>query len=554
MKNYKTKVKSYLKYTLLPILLYGVLGPLEIYAGNTDEFLFILKDFFWFFLTVSFFLWIASSAVLALLPEKIENVLCTAIFIFSILSYVQNLFLNRHIMNWNGSPMNWDSMHSTMIKNLIVWIFLSAILIGVPFVFRKYYKKIYEFITLFIAAVQIVTIIYLFASTVTVSYDSMMLSAKGQLEVAPNNNVIVLILDSCYNTLFEETMDEHPEVVETLKDFTYYDNADCHYNYTFPSIPHMLTGTEFDCDIASQEWKMACWHEDRSENFYNTLRSLNYECDLYSSNIIYAQVGPIENLKDIFDNVTERDIQVNHRVLFVEMAKMSIYKYVPYIFKPTFEVTDHMTQYMAGYTGDKIPYGNGEFYQSLLDEGIVINETLDNKFSVIHLRGAHGPCYTNADGTDSETETSISETSDGLAVIIEEYIRQLKGLGGDIYDNATVIITADHGTDRFSPQPIYFIKPPHTVQDEMQITSAPVSHDDFQATVLTCIGQDSTGYGTSVFDWQDGDQRTREYWYPADFIYNDGRGFYIFRYDSDRYELMEMPLEEAEYRFSRYYP
>lgn len=40
--------------SLLPVMLYGILGPLEIYAGNTDEFVFILKDFFCIFLILSF--------------------------------------------------------------------------------------------------------------------------------------------------------------------------------------------------------------------------------------------------------------------------------------------------------------------------------------------------------------------------------------------------------------------------------------------------------------------------------------------------------------------
>ncbi len=166
-------------------------------------------------------------------------------------------------------------------------------------------------------------------------------------------------------------------------------------------------------------------------------------------------------------------------------------------------------------------------------------------FSVIHLMGLYDLWHTNADGTYSVEETSLSETSEGVAVVMQEYIRQLKALEGDVYDNATIIITADHGIDRNTPQPIYFIKPPYVSQEEMQITSAPISHDDFQATVLTCIGQDTSGYGTSVFDWKEGDQRTREYWFPADRVVDGAKGFYVYTYDTDRYELMGLSAEEG---------
>lgn len=547
MKKYKKKLKISLVFTLLPILLYGILGPLEIYAGNADEFIFILKDFFWVFLGISLLLWFLGSAVLAIFPEKIENVLCVIIFIFSILSYIQNLFLNVQLMNMNGSSMDWSGMQKTMRTNLIIWIILALILIVIPLIFKKQYQKIYMGITGFISAVQLVTVVSLLITTIPIAYRQKTVSAEGQLEVAPNSNVIVLLFDSCYNTQFEETMAMHPEIEESLKDFTYYDNADCHYNFTFPSLAHMMTGVEYDSNMTPEEWKIACWYEERSCNFYNTLHALDYECDLYSYGYIHKSVGPIENIEHIIANVTETIPQIDYRLLYIELEKMTIYKYVPYILKPRFEVYDYVIHDIALWEDNEVLHENGDFYQVLMEEELSVDGSLDNKFSIIHLAGLHEPWITHADGTHSEEITSLSETSEGIAVIIQEYLEQLKNLEGGIYDNATIIITADHGISRNTPQPIYFIKPPHVSQEEMQITSAPISHDDFQATILTCIGQDTTGYGTSVFDWKDGDQRTREYWFPADRVVGGTSGFYVYSYDTDRYELMGLSDEEGVY-------
>lgn len=550
MQNFIKKWKTSLIYMLLPVLLYGILGPLEIYAGNADEFIFILKDFFWLFLSVSLLLWLAGSAVLAFFPEKIRDVLHVVIFIFSILSYVQNLFLNRKLMNVNGSAMDWESMRRTMIINLIVWIVFAGVFAVIPFIWKNRYRKIYLGITAFISAVQLVTVISLLITTIPLGYRLTTVSREGLLETAPGSNVIVLVFDSCYNTQFEETMMAHPEIAETLKDFTYYDNADCHYNFTFPSLVHMLTGVDIDGSIPMEEWKESCWHEERSMNFFNTLHSLDYECDLYSYSYIYNSIGSIENLTDIFDNTIEATPYVNHQLLYVELEKMAIYKYMPYILKPRFEVMDHVIHEIALLelaVGDenRVPHENGEFYQALMEEGLSVDASISNKFSVIHLSGYHFPLNTNADGTYSVEATGLSETSEGVAVVMQEYVRQLKDLEGDVYDNATIIITADHGLNRNTPQPVYFIKPPHASQEEMQITSAPVSHDDFQATVLTCIGQDNTGYGTSVFDWREGGQRRREYWYPAGGVIDGASGYFVYSYDTDRYELMGMSDEEG---------
>lgn len=532
MKNILKKWKISLVYMLLPILLYGILGPLEIYAGNSDEMVFILKDFFIFFLIMSIIIWLMGSFILALLPDKLRNILHVVIFIFSVLSYIQNLFLNTKLMNLNGSAMDWDSMHGTMVSNLVIWLVLIGLFTVIPFVWKNHYQKVYLGIMAFISAVQFVTIISLLIVTVPIRYSGRTPSPEGEFETASGNNIIVLSFDTCYNTQFEETMEMHPEIAETLKDFTYYNNADCHYTYTFPSVAHMLTGVEYNCDISPSEWRDSCWHEERSMNFYNTLHALDYECDLYVFGFMRNEIGPFENLTDIFDNTIETVPVINHRLLYTEMEKMTIYKYVPYILKPRFEVMDYVIYEMAFWDANDIPYENSEFYQILKEDGLSVNESINNKFSYIHLLGLHEPRHTSADGTYSEAETSLSETSEGIAVIMQEYVKQLQNLEGDIYDNATIIITGDHGIDISTAQPIFFIKPPHTSQEEMQITSAPISHDDFQATVLTCIGQNTDGYGTSVFDWKDGDLRTREYWDQAE------GGFSVYTYHTDRYELM----------------
>lgn len=92
---------------LLPVLLYGIIGPLEIYVGNPLEFEFILKDFFLPFLMISGAFWMAASAVLIILPDKLSSILKVFIFTFSIMSYLQNMFLNSKLMNEDGSPMDW---------------------------------------------------------------------------------------------------------------------------------------------------------------------------------------------------------------------------------------------------------------------------------------------------------------------------------------------------------------------------------------------------------------------------------------------------------------
>lgn len=527
---------------LLPVLLYGVIGPLEIYAGNPYEFEFILKDFFPVFLIISIVIWMIASAILIILPEKLSTILKVFIFAFSIMSYLQNMFLNSKLMNEDGSPMDWvdEGMRHTMVANLIVWIFVVAVCFVIPFVLRDKYKKIYLGISSALSAIQIVAIISLVLQAGSIKYDGcqILFSGENRFKMAQEENIIVIVLDSYHNIQFEETMAKNSDVAVALKDFTYFNNADAHYYYTYPSLAHMLTGKEFNYNISEEEWIEDCWQQPSCEALFEAFHDEGYVCDLYYNDLL-RNIGTnnIESLRDKIDNIVETKPRIRLELLLSIMEKMTIYKYMPYVIKPYFEVKSNIIQEIAVYDNMENATNNFIFYEELLNQKLSVDETVDRKFSFNYLYGLHEPWDTGSDGHKTEEYVSAEETSAGLCVIIQEYIEQLKEIGA--YDNATIIITADHGLGITMPQPLFLIKLPYSSQDELKVTSAPISHDDFLPTLLDLLGQDYSLYGTSIYDWKDGDRRTRSLWIP-------GRGGYlIYTYDSDRYELMNQTEEDA---------
>lgn len=527
---------------LLPVLLYGIIGPLEIYVGNPREFEFILKDFFPLFLIISVAFWMAASAVLIILPDKLSSILKVFIFTFSIMSYLQNMFLNSKLMNEDGSPMDWmeDSMRHTMSVNLIIWIIIVAVCFVIPFILKNKYKKIYFGISSFISAIQIVAVISLVIQAGSIKYDGcqILFSGENQLKMAQEENIIVIVLDSYHNAQFEETMAQNPDIAVALKDFTYYNNADAHYYTTYPSLAHMLTGKEFDYSIPEEEWIEDCWQQPSCEALYDAFHNEGYVCDLYYNDLL-RNIGAnnIENLTDKIDNIIETKPRIRLGLLVSIMEKMTIYKYMPYVMKPYFEVKSHIMQEIAVYDNMESINANFIFYEELLSQKLSIDENVDRKLSFNYLYGLHQPWDTDSEGHKTEEYVTAGETSAGLCVIIMEYIEQLKEIGA--YDNATIIITADHGLGITMPQPVFLIKVPHSSQDEMRITSAPISHDDFLPTLLDLIGQEYSAYGTTIYDWRDGDRRTRSLWIPG------GGGYLIYTYDTDRHELINQTEENA---------
>lgn len=524
---------------LLPILLYGLVGPLEIYASNTSEFNFEVKDFYFYFVIASLVLLLAGTVILAAVPQKVSRYFEGIIFGFSFLSYIQNMFLNRKLINADGSQMDWESLKGYSAGNLVIWILVFAAIVCLPLYGKKVCEKIYLWGSAFLSVLQITAWIGLLVSSFSVEMEEhYALSGEKQYQAAAGQNIIIFVLDHYSNGVFDSCRQQYPEIEESLNDFTYYNNAECHYSYTFPSLSHILTGAEVDCSQTPEQWKESCWQEERCLDFYQKLRDKGYECNFYSDGSVYSVLGNVGYLKESFQNVIEAEPKTDHFLLVRLFEKMTIYRYVPYVLKPRFEVLTNIFQEASSYVIENgVNYGNVAFYEGLQENGISINGDTENGFTVIHLEGIHGPRTTtaNAEYTDrglyyDEEEPTPIETAKGLSIILDAYLQELKETG--VYEDAAIIFTADHG-DEEDPQPIFLIKEPGKQQEEMQINSAPVSLDDLQATILEIMGEeDPSLYGTSIYQWQENSERSRESWFSAE-------GFQIYTYDTNREELLD---------------
>ena len=135
-------------------------------------------------------------------------------------------------------------------------------------------------------------------------------------------------------------------------------------------------------------------------------------------------------------------------------------------------------------------------------------------------------------GLDNST---LDQQAKGSMKIVEEYIRQLKALGQ--YENTTIIITADHGYWYFIDKPLeettspyMLVKPAQSAEldaEPLKVSTVPVSHMDFPATVLKAMGADYAGYGTPMDEVPASGDRARFY-YMTETV--DGHDWAILKY------------------------
>ena len=237
---------------------------------------------------------------------------------------------------------------------------------------------------------------------------------RNEIDLLKSQNLIEI------NTPGMTVTKDGQHVLEGLKDFTYYNNADCHYYCTFPSMTNMLTGNEFDFNAISQEWMHASWASDKAITFYQELHNKNYTCNLYSSDIGYVY-GSTSNLAGKFDNIVPVEKEVNHYKLTSLLFEMSVYRYVPYIIKPYFEVLTHEFNEVITYLdGMVVLNDNGDFYRQLLSQSLSVDTEMENALILQHLSGTHLP-YTLNEEAITVSESSLEQTIQGLMVIIQEF-------------------------------------------------------------------------------------------------------------------------------------
>lgn len=504
-KKLKIIVESLAVMALL-LVPYLLLGPLEIYSSNKKDFTFAISDFFGYFLVAAVGCCIVYAVIMLLIPEKVAKILNAVVFSVGVLSYLQCLFMNRQLSSVDGGGVDWNAVGAYKYINLLIWIAgIGIILIGV-IKLSKYRDKVVLYGSAFLIAIQLVAIVSLLLTTKSNSSGvSVQPVGDNRFKLGREDNIVLFVMDNLGNVTLDNVIaDGNPELIDYLHDFTRYTNADSHFCPTFPSITHMLTGENLDYNSESLTWLKNAYDSPKSVAFYDFLKDIGYEREIFMPASLYVH-GDGENLRDRFDNVEDIRIDINNAWLLRLLAKYSSYRYVPYVLKPYLEVLTSDFNKAYHIEGERIPDSeNSKYYLSLLENGLSISDEFDKAFIFDYIQGVHSPNKTDAKGNYKENAT-LEETTIGCMNIFRHYIDELEKSG--VYDNTTIILTADHG--QF--QPVFFMKRAGERHDKMEINSAPISHDDLLPTIVDIIGGDYTEYGTSIFDWKDGDRRERTY-------------------------------------------
>lgn len=524
----KEKAKERFFYILPVMLLWTVTvliyEPNQILLNNLEEF---SIPYFAFF-RVMFLEGAALTAVYVLagvfiLSQRQLKAFGTIIFGLSAAGYIQGNFLNGEMLSMDGTVQIWSSTQKAV--NAVVWLVIlaAAVFINYSALCKKAGRRIVQIVCVYICLMQILSLAFVIITTEFPDEENeFMLTTNSMLELDKENNVVVFVLDWFDRQIMDEILEQTPDFTKNLSDFTDYTNATSCYAFTAMAVPYLLTGVEWEYKMDSADY---CQYAYDNSTMLDEIEAQNYSIGLYTASSCVGDAAK-QKLVNYSDEVEKR---LGYKKAFYVMNNSSKYKMAPFAAKQIyFYTTEDIAEIVV--SSGKYTINNDVVFHNIFSReklSIDKNEGYNGAFRFYHLKGAHALYNMNENFEEvKENGTRLSQ-SRGSVKIVYEFIDEMKKLG--IYDDATIIITADHGQnthimtsseaekeDDMTSTPILFVKLPHEKHEGGPIKNeAPVSQTEFAATLINAVGGDYEKYGKTFAQIQEGETRERTFIYYA---------------------------------------
>ena len=526
--DWKKRLPAALAVACLFVFTFMIVAPYELIAGNESSLVFGLSQLWGVFVLPAIAVALVLTLIVSILRGKGFNLVLMLLFGFSLATYIQVAVLNGQLPSSDGSNVDWSNYTTITCVTLLVWI---AIFIA-PYVLsnlnRSRARILVTVVSVVLIVVQAAGVVSLFMPKQGAASDGaqappsqLVTTEQGMLTVSPKDNIIVFVLD-----MYDENIDlvpgvsSHPDLLKEMTGFTWFQNAAGSITPTRDAVPTILTGHELTHDENYEEFTKGRFED---ATYLSDLKAAGYNVGIYTDvidpNIAYFK----DNLSNahVLDGSAGSAISLNEVGALKSIYMCALFRDLPWTLKPFFWFyTDDINTAMVSQTiaegeqaaeiGAGTPYTiNDPLFGDKL-KGMGLSATDDGEkgsFRFIHLMGPHYPYTMDSNGRRVE-QTTREEQAVGSMNLVSEYLRQLKALG--LYDDATIIITSDHGwfisSDPFSltdtaVDPIMLVKPPLSAEEAAQPiveSDAPVSLLDIMPTALACAGVPDSGAGDGV--------------------------------------------------------
>ena len=546
--------RSYLKRLLLALpVVFGMaytfifFGPLELTASSSGSLSYTYKDIAGIMALASLAFVLILCPLLALLRGKIYNYTVSVLFFLLTAGYCQGMLFNRwtSLGILNGETIVWSNFLVPAVLNLCLWLLILLAVFLVLFLNKKIWKFMVIGVSGALIVMQMVPTVGILCGAYDTdtdpAYETYYLSDAGINQYGSENNVFVYILDRLDYNYIEDVLEEDPAFFDEMDGFTSYTNAVSNHARTNPALSVILSGSEEPAYLTPpDEYYSEIW-KDRSPNLFEELKERDYVSRVYTDK--HSLFSKTEDFAGIVDNANTADRSMNIRNVLKNMIILSAYRYSPLMAKPFFwHDTDYYNQdvYRSDENIDgEYQLNDGKYGPMLKAASLGENK---NGFQFIHFLGPHPPYSLERDGSCNPNGTNVLDQTMGSFQFLYNGFARMKERG--IYDDATIIITADHGSAYSDYEPEQhptriglFYKPSGASGTPLVRSAAPVSVVNIPATILKNIGASYDQFPRPLDEIQEGDS-TERYYYKS--VVDDNYceyGFYTYKIVGDASDM-----------------
>ena len=492
-----------------------VSAPLEIVATNASGLAFSPANV-WASLAVAA---AVAAVVLALAVSALRgrafDVALAVVVALALAQLVQALFLNAGLPAADGQEVPWGDYTKITLGSGAAWVAIVAA--SVLLAVRK--PSAAKGVSVVVSLLLVLTSAVSMGAAISAhaaEYDRPYVTNEGLYSVSKKSNVIVFILDFYDTQTLDKVVADYPDVLDELGGFTWFRNSVGEMIPTRFGIPTLVTGRTIDTskDVFDTQ-QIRDWYQQN--NLVDDIVAQGYSAGIYSDSVYASELQNKALNVHALEGLRTKGLSS-----IIQLVQCSLYRNMPWAVKPSLRYyTDDLNRSVIAQdgtddAGTAYVTDDASYYDRLVERRLGADDgSANGAFRFIHLMGDHAP-YT----LDEKAQRVSMEDTDkyrqgaGAFTIVSEYLRQLKELG--VYDQSTIVITADHGDYDWSANltqpvsPILLVKPAGTdAGAACQVSQVPTGHMDYAATIRESVGMDVSE--PTVFEVSD-EPRTRYFY------------------------------------------
>ncbi len=499
--------------------------PLLVFSNNSDEFSCGYFDMALHLIWPVVIFLILAAILIRILPVPISKYLAVFFTALALALYIQGTFLIWDYGVFDGNDIKWNSYSVQNLTDLFLWLALPILAL----VFSKRFLKLCPVLLSILATIYLINIASVSSSKQIIwSLPGNPESVKPVYEFSEKSNVILILLDAFASPAFEHIINKSAEFKNFFKDFTYYKNTTGSFPSTYPSVPAIMSGHEYDNSV---EIKKFLADKLPAESFPGTFLNNGYRVDLVTIDPIclYVKNTSCRNMRTL----TATDRRALEKTELARLLDVSFFRQSPQPLKKLIYANDNwFLQSVFESKGYGTPQMSSQSFPDIFERNAERNadsETL--KF--YHLALPHLPVRfdeqcerLNKEGQKVDRNTLYLNQAACALRITNRILDKLRKI--DAYDNSFIVVLADHGlavdlptiiNEHGKPHPAFaspllLIKKPFNKEEsraEITISNAPARLADLSKTLSTYFKFDNNFSGESILELKEDSDRERTY-------------------------------------------